>query len=177
MQPPFTEIVVPLDGSPTAERAMGPALDLSRRTGVPLRVLSRALPGEKEELTTYLAGVADRYAALADVETLVTGRDDVAAAIRAARNGEMYLDPAVAGVVARQLRTPGGSASPADDTVLTPRELDVLALVAQGLPNRAIGDALGMASREITRPISKLIAGGEVRKTLTLHRKAKNPDH
>ena len=81
MQAPFTEIVVPLDGSPTAERAMGPALDLSRRTGVPLRVLSRALPGEKEELTTYLAGVADRYAALADVETLVTGRDDVAAAI------------------------------------------------------------------------------------------------
>lgn len=81
MQAPFTEIVVPLDGSSTAERAMGPALDLSRRTGVPLRVLSRALPGEKEELTTYLAGVADRYAALADVETLVTGRDDVAAAI------------------------------------------------------------------------------------------------
>jgi DNA-binding NarL/FixJ family response regulator len=38
--------------------------------------------------------------------------DDVAAAIRAARNGEMYLDPAVAGVVARQLRASGARQRP-----------------------------------------------------------------
>ncbi|HEX6420288.1 MAG TPA: universal stress protein [Acidimicrobiales bacterium] len=81
MQAPFTEIVVPLDGSPAAERAMGPAVELARRTGVPLRALTRALPGEEEELTAYLAGVADRFAAMADVETLVTGREDIPGAI------------------------------------------------------------------------------------------------
>ena len=84
--------------------------------------------------------------------------DDVAAAIRAARNGEMYLDPAVAGMVARQLRTPGASASAADDSVLTPRERDVLALVAQGLPNRAIGDALGITERTARTHVSNILA-------------------
>ena len=81
-----------------------------------------------------------------------------AAAIRAARNGEMYLDPAVAGMVARQLRTPGASASGADDSVLTPRERDVLALVAQGLPNRAIGDALGITERTARTHVSNILA-------------------
>jgi len=42
------------------------------------------------------------------------GPDDVAAAIRAARSGEMYLAPAVAGVVARQLREPGGPIASVD---------------------------------------------------------------
>jgi nucleotide-binding universal stress UspA family protein len=39
--PPFTDVLVPLDGSPAAERALGPALELVTRTGVPLRLLRR----------------------------------------------------------------------------------------------------------------------------------------
>lgn len=34
METPFTDILVPLDGSPAAERALAPALELVRRTGV-----------------------------------------------------------------------------------------------------------------------------------------------
>ena len=70
----------------------------------------------------------------------------------------MYLDPAVAGVVARQLRTPGGSAAPGDDTGLTPREQDVLALVAQGMPNRAIGEQLGITERTARTHVSNILA-------------------
>lgn len=81
MPTPFTEIVVPLDGSATAERALGPALALARRAAVPLRVLSRALPGEDEELAGYLAGVTDRYAAVTDVETQVVDRESIPDAI------------------------------------------------------------------------------------------------
>ena len=84
--------------------------------------------------------------------------DDVAAAIRAARKGEMYLDPAVAGMVARQLRAPGALATAADDFALTPRERDVLALVAQGLPNRAIGEALGITERTARTHVSNILA-------------------
>src|SRR5262249_24220842 len=36
---PFSDIIVPLDGSPVAERALGPALALVRRTGAPVRVM------------------------------------------------------------------------------------------------------------------------------------------
>ena len=83
--------------------------------------------------------------------------DDVAAAIRAARNGEMYLAPAVAGIVARQLRAPGGLATQ-DDSALTPRERDVLGLVAEGLPNRAIGEALGITERTARTHVSNILA-------------------
>lgn len=81
MEAPFTEVLVPLDGSPAAERALRPALELVARTGVPLRVLSRALPHEEEELAGYLAGLADRYAAVTDVETEVVERDAIPDAV------------------------------------------------------------------------------------------------
>jgi nucleotide-binding universal stress UspA family protein len=79
--PPFTDILVPLDGSPGAERALGPALDLVTRTGVPLRVLRRVLPDEAEEGATYLAELADRYAGLTDLETQIVEAPAVAEAI------------------------------------------------------------------------------------------------
>lgn len=81
MTTPFTDILVPLDGSPAAERAVAPALELVRRTGVPLRVLSRALPDEKELLAGYLAGIADRHAAVTDIETQVVDRESIPDAI------------------------------------------------------------------------------------------------
>jgi nucleotide-binding universal stress UspA family protein len=81
VETPFTDILVPLDGSPAAERALAPALALVRRTGVPLRVLSRALPDEKEALAAYLAGIADRHATVTDVETQVVDRESIPDAI------------------------------------------------------------------------------------------------
>ena len=81
VETPFTDILVPLDGSPAAERALIPALELVRRTGVPLRVLTRALADEKQTLATYLAAVADRHAAVADGETQVVDRESISDAI------------------------------------------------------------------------------------------------
>jgi nucleotide-binding universal stress UspA family protein len=81
VETPFTDILVPLDGSPAAERALGPALELVRRTAVPLRVLSRALPDETEAFAEYLAGIAARHAAVADIETQVVDRESIPDAI------------------------------------------------------------------------------------------------
>ncbi len=81
METPFTDIVVPLDGSPAAERALAPALELVRRTGVPLRVLSRSFPDEIDATAAYLATVADRHAAEAPIETVVVDRDSIPDAI------------------------------------------------------------------------------------------------
>jgi nucleotide-binding universal stress UspA family protein len=78
---PFDQILVPLDGSPAAERALGPALALARRAGVPLRLLSRALPDQDEELAGYLADLTDRHAAVTDVETQVLDMEAIPAAI------------------------------------------------------------------------------------------------
>jgi nucleotide-binding universal stress UspA family protein len=78
---PFTDILVPLDGSPLAERALGPALDLSTRTGVPVRVLRRVFPDETEDGAAYLADLADRYAGTIDLETQIDDRASIPDAI------------------------------------------------------------------------------------------------
>jgi len=87
--------------------------------------------------------------------------DDLAGAIRSAYGGEMYLDPAVAGIVARRMRDAGRNGHErSDDGVarLTARERDVLVCVARGLPNRAIATELGMAERTARTHVSNILA-------------------
>jgi nucleotide-binding universal stress UspA family protein len=52
---------------------------------VRLRVLSRALPDEKEALAEYLAGIADRHAAVTDIETQVVDKEGIPDAIAEGR--------------------------------------------------------------------------------------------
>ena len=89
--------------------------------------------------------------------------DDLAAAISSAHGGEVYLDPAVAGIVARRMRTnPGGGQAgpPATRGLdrLTSRERDVLGCLARGLSNRAIAAELGMAERTARTHVSNILA-------------------
>lgn len=83
MDRPFEQVLVPLDGSQAAERALVPALELVQRTGVPFRLLSRALHDDKEELAGYLADLADRHAAVTDVETQLVDVESIPQAITA----------------------------------------------------------------------------------------------
>ncbi|HEY4633011.1 MAG TPA: response regulator transcription factor [Candidatus Limnocylindrales bacterium] len=87
--------------------------------------------------------------------------DDLATAIRAARAGEVHLDPAIAGIVARRMRT--GSASGAHTgrsqaSSLTAREREVLVGVARGLSNRAIAEELGITERTARTHVSNVLA-------------------
>jgi DNA-binding NarL/FixJ family response regulator len=89
--------------------------------------------------------------------------DDLAAAIRAAYGGEVYLDPAVAGIVTRRMRsgarrTDGDRPAAAGLARLTTRERDVLACVARGSSNRAIAEELGMAERTARTHVSNILA-------------------
>ena len=91
--------------------------------------------------------------------------DELADAIRAAASGEVHLDPAVAGIVARRMRSrPGGGAGGGADHrgdalgSLTIRERDVLGAVARGLSNRAIADELGITERTARTHVSNILA-------------------
>jgi nucleotide-binding universal stress UspA family protein len=81
---PFDRILVPLGPAPIAERALVVALDLVRRTGVPLRLLSVATPVDEDELAARLAAVPGRGGVPTDVETRVTEYGSIAEAITAA---------------------------------------------------------------------------------------------
>jgi DNA-binding NarL/FixJ family response regulator len=91
--------------------------------------------------------------------------DELAAAIRAAASGEVHLDPAVAGIVARRMRrraggSAGAGAGPGANALgsLTAREHDVLGGVARGLSNRAIADELGITERTARTHVSNILA-------------------
>lgn len=77
---------------------------------------------------------------------------EVVDAIRAAVAGEVRLDPAVAAALALSLRTPASSAAS-----LTPREREVITLVAEGRTNREIGKRLGVAERTARTHVSNIL--------------------
>jgi DNA-binding NarL/FixJ family response regulator len=81
--------------------------------------------------------------------------DEVAAAVRAARRGEVHLDPAVARQLTASLRR-GPSADP--KALLTPREREILVLVAQGKANKEIASELMISERTSRTHVSNVLA-------------------
>jgi DNA-binding NarL/FixJ family response regulator len=79
--------------------------------------------------------------------------DEVGAAVRAAHRGEVHLDPAVARKLTRSLIAPQRTA-----TSLTPREREILVLVAQGGSNQDIADALVISERTARTHVSNMLA-------------------
>ena len=78
--------------------------------------------------------------------------DEVVAAVRAAYRGEVHLDPAVARKLTRSLVAPQRTA-----TALTPREREILVLVAQGKSNRDIARALVISERTARTHVSNVL--------------------
>jgi DNA-binding NarL/FixJ family response regulator len=103
---------------------------------------------EEEMVTAALEAGASGFI-LKDAEA-----DDVAAAIRAAHNDEVHLDPAAARILAKGIRT--RSAAPVVDP-LTERELEVLALVGRGRSNKEIATELGITERTARTHVSNIL--------------------
>jgi DNA-binding NarL/FixJ family response regulator len=82
---------------------------------------------------------------------------EVAAAIRAAYEGQMRLDPAVARRLTESLRTQRAQEQLAPVEPLTERERDVLALVAQGRANKEIARELGIGDRTVRTHVTSIL--------------------
>ena len=80
--------------------------------------------------------------------------DDVAAAIRAAHNDEVHLDPAAARILAKGMRS-RSELKPVD--ALTERELEVLSLVGHGRSNKEIATDLGITERTARTHVSNIL--------------------
>jgi DNA-binding NarL/FixJ family response regulator len=78
--------------------------------------------------------------------------EDVVDAIRATVAGEVRLDPVAAAALASALRAPK---SAVED--LTPREREVIVLVASGRTNREVGRRLGVTERTARTHVSNIL--------------------
>jgi DNA-binding NarL/FixJ family response regulator len=84
---------------------------------------------------------------------------EVVEGVRRVHRGELVLPPAVAGHVLDELRDvpPPASADPARSLAgLTSRELDILALMAEGRSNQAISETLRLTSKTVEGHVSNI---------------------
>jgi NarL family two-component system response regulator LiaR len=102
---------------------------------------------EDENVIPALKAGASGYL-LKDVEPA-----ELADAVRRVHRGEALLHPAIASRVLREVVEPQP-----DRDALTARELDVLRLLARGLPNKLIARDLGIAERTVKTHVSSILA-------------------
>ena len=106
-------------------------------------------------LTSFPDVARVRAALLAGADAFIVktaGPDDVVAAIRAAHQGQTHLDPHIARQLAEDNNKPRIHVRD-----LTPRELEVLALVAAGRSNKEIAERLVIAERTARTHVSHLL--------------------
>jgi two-component system, NarL family, response regulator NreC len=80
------------------------------------------------------------------------GKDELIAAIRAAAKGEKYFSPRISQLMAEgyvRRAEQGPSDADSGDVPLTRRELEILALVVDGLTNQQIADQLFISPRTV----------------------------
>ncbi|HKS73793.1 MAG TPA: response regulator transcription factor [Terriglobales bacterium] len=80
----------------------------------------------------------------------------ITAAIQAARSGVVLLDADVSAALAARIRPPADSRDTTTEE-LTPREIEVLGMLAEGLGNRDIADRLGISNHTVKFHISSIL--------------------
>jgi two-component system, NarL family, response regulator LiaR len=126
------------------------ALPRLREAAPGARVIVLTSFGEDDRLFAALRAGAAGFL-LKDVEP-----SELVRAIRTAHAGHSPLSPAVAARVVEELAHPGPRPAPAEE--LTPRELEVLRLIAGGRSNKRIALELGVAEKTVKTHVSHVLA-------------------
>jgi DNA-binding NarL/FixJ family response regulator len=116
-------------------------------------------------LTTYADDASVLGALRAGARGYLTkdaGADDIRAAVEAVARGEAAIDPKVQHHVLAAL-APGAEAESDLPDGLTPREAEVLALIAEGLTNAEIADRLVVSAATVKTHVNHIFAKADVR--------------
>jgi DNA-binding NarL/FixJ family response regulator len=119
-----------------------------------------------DEVLAALAAGADAYCVKSSDPSIVID------AVRAVAAGGAYFDPRIAHVVLRRFSP---HATPASNSPLTPRELDVLRLIAEGVGNTEIAErlhlGLGTVKGHVRDILEKLSASDRAHAAVTAFRR------
>jgi DNA-binding NarL/FixJ family response regulator len=115
-----------------------------RRRAARIRVLVLTQFGEAIYLRRVLEAGANGY-------ILKSARgDELIAAVRAVSLGGTYIDPSLAGNILPQAHAAGGEEGPEEAYArLTPRERQILKMIAEGASNKEIASALSVAVKTV----------------------------
>jgi DNA-binding NarL/FixJ family response regulator len=117
-------------------------------------------------LTTYADDASVLGALRAGARGYLTkdaGAEQIRAAVEAVARGDAALDPAVQHHVLAALTEPEPTAEPELPDGLTPREAEVLALIAEGLTNAEIADRLVVSAATVKSHVNHIFAKTGVR--------------
>jgi DNA-binding NarL/FixJ family response regulator len=133
-------------------------IDLEVGTASVIRAITAAAP--KTRLVVLARSAEDHRTlsalAIGACGCLVAGAtDDIIAAVRAAARGELFVSAAIAEQLVRQVRKQMDGDVAAE--TLTPREIEVLRLLARGWDNARIGEALHVSRGTIKHHISSIL--------------------
>jgi DNA-binding NarL/FixJ family response regulator len=110
-------------------------------------------------LTTYADDASVMGALRAGARGYLTkdaGADQIRAAVEAVARGEAALDPAIQHHVLAAVSAPQETSESPDD--LTPREVEVLALIAEGLTNTEIAERLVVSAATVKSHVNHIFA-------------------
>lgn len=125
-------------------------LDHMRQTSLSGRIVIFSVSNHEDDVVTALKRGADGYL-LKDMEP-----EDLLAALRNAAGGKMVLSEALTPVLAASLREsrPNGDRNIQS---LTPRERDIIKLIAEGLPNKMIARRLNITESTVKVHVKHLL--------------------
>jgi DNA-binding NarL/FixJ family response regulator len=83
--------------------------------------------------------------------------DQIVEGIRAAARGESLISPRIASQLVRRLREPEEVESELAGSELTPRELEVLEMLARGMDNPEIAKALYLSQHTVKNHVSSIL--------------------
>ena len=113
-------------------------------------VMLTAYSDEEAIVGAVMAGASGYLLKQADAERLTQS-------IRDAASGEATLDPRAAGALLTQFRELSAKQAEAELAGLTDRERRMLALIAEGYTNRAIGEVLHLSEKTVRNHVSQLL--------------------
>ena len=87
-----------------------------------------------------------------------TPRANLIRAIEGTYAGQTFLDPAVAGKIIARVTNPGDQRDPSFDAELSPRERDVLRLLARGMSNSDIASTLFLTEGTVRNYVSSIFS-------------------
>jgi DNA-binding NarL/FixJ family response regulator len=133
------------------------------------QAICKALPQVKVVMLTVSETDADLFGAIeagaSGYLLKEVGPEELVEAVHQAYAGQATLSPAVAVKVSQRVRQEPAASSPVESSLLTPREVEVIQLLAQGLTNQEIAQRLIVAESTVKTHIRNVL-----RKTHTHNR-------